>query len=603
MASPIALAELLQGRLPTSHLLQIHAQIILTSQSQHNLISTRLIGHYPPQLALLLFSHLRNPNIFPFNALIRVLSEHNLHYQSFSAFKALNSSSLSPNHLTFSFVLKACHASVDARHYATQIHTHVFKSGFGGNSLVSNALLAAYAKGVGDLDSARRVFDEMPERGTGFCWGCLIGGYVKAGRCDEGLNLFLRMVRENVVVEDDTMVSVLSACSVIDGVGEVERWMRLLVEFKELGYGFAGNEERIDTVLVYLYGKLGEIEKSRELFDRIAANGGRGLLHWNSMIGGYLQNGRPIEALNLFHLMMASRASKPNHVTMVSVLSACAQVGNLELGRWVHRYMRSGGRERSLAFNPFLATALIDMYSKCGSPDMAKEVFDQMNFKDVVAFNAMIMGLAVNGEGEQALQVFFKMKEFEVHPNGGTFLAVLAACNHSGLVTEGRKIFLSMQHQCYSIDPELEHYACYIDLLARVGHIEEALEVVNSMPVEPNGRIWGALLGGCVAHRRFDIAQDIARKFVGVDPNNSAGYVMLSNVYATDCRWREILELRELMREKGVRKHPGCSWINVEGVVHEFLVGSSSHPQINEIYSALNGLFKKMKSPDLFAFS
>ncbi|KAK9102434.1 hypothetical protein Sjap_019688 [Stephania japonica] len=571
MPSPTPpLAELLQGRLPTSLLLQIHAQAILTAQSQHNLITARLINHYPPQLALRLFSHLHNPNIFPFNALIRVLSENRLHSQSFSAFKSLISScSLSPNDLTFSFILKSCHGCEDGWNYATQIHTHVFKSGFGGNSLVCNGLVAVYAKGVGDLGAARRVFDEMPERGGGFCWGCLIGGYVKAGRCDQGLNLFLRMVRENVVVEDDTMVSVLSACSVIDGVGEVERW----------------------------------IEKSRELFDRIVANGGRGVLHWNSMIGGYLKNGRPIEALNLFHLMVSSRASKPNHVTMVSVLSACAQVGNLELGRWVHRYMKSGGRESSLASNPFLATALIDMYSKCGSLDMAKEVFDQMIFKDAVAFNAMIMGLAVNGEGEQALQVFSKMKEFDVHPNGGTFLAVLAACNHSGLVSEGRKVFLSMQHQCYSVDPELEHYACYIDLLARVGYIEEALEVVNSMPVEPNGLIWGALLGGCVANHKFNIAQDIARRLVEVDPNNSAGYVMLSNAYATDCRWREILELRELMREKGVRKHPGCSWINVEGAVHEFLVGYSSHPQMKEIYSALNGLFMKMKSPDLFAFS
>lgn len=444
-------------------------------------------------------------------------------------------------------------------------------------------------KGARDLLSAHKLLDEMPE-GILSSWTCLTAGYAQSGRSEDALLLFLQMIKENLRPQDDTMVSVLSACSNLKPQ-EIERWESLFLEFRSDGrYGYW--HEAIDTVLIYLYGKKGEIEKSRYAFDSMTE---RSVLSWNAMIGGYVQNGCPIEALSLFRIMVADSDPKPNHVTMVSVLSACAQVGDLDLGRWVHEYMKVKGCRGILESNTFLATALIDMYSKCGSLEMAEEIFDRMSTKDAVTFNAMIMGLAINGEGERSLGLFYEMEEFGVHPNDGTFIGVLCACTHSGLVAQGHAVFANMKRH-YLVTPKLEHYACYIDLLARSGNVDEALEVVRTMPVEPNDLVWGTLLGACLVHSRADLAPHVARRLVNVDPTNSAGYVMLSNAYALDERWSEIGKLRGLMKVNRVRKQPGCSWISVDGVVHEFLVGSKYHPQIQRVYQTLDELFKELRS-------
>lgn len=465
--------------------------------------------------------------------------------------------------------------------------------GFGSNSFVPNGLLSAYAKCAGDVVSAHRLLDEMPDRKLVCSWTCLIAGYAQFGKSEEALKLFLRMIEGNLRPEDDTMVSVLSACSSLKIV-DLENWVNVFMQF--------GNSlddisrDSVNTVLIYLYGRWGKIEKGKELFAKMMMRGRENIsiVTWNAMIGGYVQNGLPIEALELFHKMLAALRPKPNHVTIVSVLSACALVGDLELGRWAHEYVKSNGRKGVLESNRILATAFIDMYSKCGSLEEAKEVFDGMARKDVVSFNVMIMGLAANGQGEEALRLFSEMKKSGLQPNDGTFLGLLCACTHSGLVDEGRMLLKDMYQQ-YLVTPNLEHYASFVDLLARAGHVEEALDVVKTMPIEPNGLVWGALLGACLVHSRVDIAQDVARKLVDVDPENSAGYVMLSNVYAIHHSWRNIAELRELMKVRGVRKQPGCSWIGINGVVHEFQVGSISHPQLENMHFLLASLYQEMR--------
>ncbi|XP_062177677.1 pentatricopeptide repeat-containing protein At1g08070, chloroplastic-like [Alnus glutinosa] len=586
------LSALLQGHISHSRLLQIHAQIFLVGAHQDNLFATRLIGHYPSHIALRVFHQLRSSNIFPFNAIIRVLAEEGLFSHAFSIFKTLKQRSLSPNDFSFCFLLKACFRSKNA-HYAKQIHTHIVKMGFLGDSFVCNALLGVYSKGLKDLASARKVFDEMPDKGVVSCWTSLLAGYAQSGETEEVLRLFLMMAQLNLRPESDTLVSVLSACSNLE-IERIEKWVTILTEIDENIDSKKSGRDGVNTVLIYLYGKWGKIEKSRERFDEIVDNAKRSVLPWNAMIGAYVQNGCPMEALSIFRLMVADLNRKPNHVTMVSVLSACAQIGDLDLGRWVHEYMKSEGSKGIIESNKILATAFIDMYSKCGSLETAKEVFDQMVSKDAVSFNAMIMGLAANGEGEEALSLFSKMQDFGLKPNARTFLGVLCACCHSGLAEKGRQIFVDMTSS-FSVSPELEHYACYIDLLARVGLVKEALEVVFSMPFEPNKFVWGALLGGCLLHSRVELARYVSRKLVEVDPDNSGGYVMLANAFAVDRRWGDVSALRWLMREKGVKKHPGRSWISINGVVHEFLVGSQSHPQIKSIYYTLDGMVKQMK--------
>ncbi|VFQ84159.1 unnamed protein product [Cuscuta campestris] len=438
----------------------------------------------------------------------------------------------------------------------------------------------------------------MPERTGVSCWTCLISGYAKSGQSEKALSTYLSMVKNNLSPKNDTMVSVLSACSNLDFV-QVEYWARNLLD---TAYHCGLNDsicDSVKTVLVYLYGKCGKVDKSREIFDQVSADGKSSVVSWNTIITSLVQNGFASDALDLFSLMTKHHKCNPNHVTLVSLLSACAQLGCLELGISLHTHIKANQHERDAhgLLNRNLATALIDMYSKCGCVEKSTEVFDQLVSKDVVSYNAMIMGLAVNGEGNTAVTLFEEMLELKLQPNAQTFLGVLCACSHSGLLKKGRQMFQEMS-QRFFISPKMEHYSCYIDLLSRMGHVEEALEVATSMPFKPNSFVWGALLGGCLVHRKMELANHISRKLVQVDPDSSAGYVMMSNAFAVHHHWNNVWMLRSSMKESGVSKQPGRSWICLQGKVYEFLAGSSASKfQDERIFSTLERLLKEMKLP------
>lgn len=592
------LSVLLQGYIPRSHLLQIHAQMYRLGAHQDNLIATRLIGHNESQSALTIFHQLQRPNIFPFNAIIRVLAEEGLFSNAISLFKSLKRHSLYPNEFTFSFLLKSCFRS-KSPHHVKQLHTHILKTGFDGDLFVSNGLVNVYAKGLKDLVSGRKVFDEIPQKGRICCWTSLIAGFAQSGQSEDVLQLFLLMIAENLKPEDDTLVSILSACSNLQIV-DTKKWEQIFSV--RIHYLDSNNlcRDSVKIILIYLYGKLGNFEKSRETFDGIIDKSKKSLLPWNAMIIAYVQNGCPVEALSLFRLMLETSSSRPNHITMVSVLSACAQIGDLNLGSWIHDYIIHNGWKGVLESNKILATALIDMYCKCGNLESAKDIFDHIISKDVISFNAMIMGHAMNSKGEEALRLFSEMRDSNVEPNAATFIGVLCACSHSGLLEAGSNIFSRMT-KCFSVSPQLEHYACYIDLLSRCGQLEQALQVVNSIDFKTNKFVWGALLGGCLLHSRLDFALDVSRRLVEVDPESSAGYVMLSNALAFDCKWGDVLALRWLMGEKGVKKQVGCSWISIDGEVHQFVAGFQSHPQIEIIFYTLDQLLKEMKISSLIS--
>lgn len=585
----INLSNLLQGRISNAHLFQIHARIFRLLKHQDNLIATRLIGHYPPSVGLRVFNQLQRPNIFPCNAIIRVLAEENCSFHAFSIFKSLKQLSLSPNDFTFSFLFKAFLRSSHAPNLK-QAHTQVLKRGYMGVSFISNALLGVYARGLKDMHSAHKVFDEMSEREMACCWTSLIAGYAQMGLAEKAMLLFVMMIQENMLPEVDTMVSVLSACSKFQ-MAEIDKWVAELTQLVNKFDLKSLCRDSINIVLIYLYGKCGKTEKSKEKFNEIVDK--RSVLVWNSMINAYFQNGCPVEALSIFRLMVENSHCKPNHVTMVTVLSACARIGDLQLGSWVHEVLENCGRG-IIASNKMLATALIDMYCKCGSLERAKKVFHQLICKDAISFNAMIMGLAINGEGCEALKLFAQMQEFNIRPTTGTFIGLLSACSHSGFLEQGRQIFTEMTTH-YLILPSLEHYACYIDLLARAGLFEEALEAVSTMPFEPNNFVWSSLLRGCLLHSRFELAQYVSIKLVEVDPENSAGYVMQANSFATDLQWDDVSALRWFMKERGVHKQPGQSWISIDGIVHEFFSATQSHAYFDLLYNTLNELEKQMK--------
>lgn len=340
------------------------------------------------------------------------------------------------------------------------------------------------------------------------------------------------------------------------------------------------------TAMVSACARCGDVGFARELFDEMPQ---RDPIAWNAMIAGYAQCGKSREALNLFHLMQMEGV-RVNEVSMVSVLSACSHLGALDQGRWAHAYIE----RNKLRMTVTLGTALIDMYAKCGNMNKAMEVFLGMKEKNVYTWSSALGGLAMNGFGEKCLELFSFMNKEGVHPNEVTFVSVLRGCTVVGLVEEGRQHFDSMK-KLYGIEPQLEHYGCIVDLYGRAGRLDEALNFINSMPMKPHAGAWGALLNASRMYKNMEIGELASRKIVELEAKNHGAYVLLSNIYADSKLWDGVSNVRRTMKAKGVRKLPGCSVLEVDGEVHEFLVGDKSHPRYDEIEAMLGEISRRLK--------
>jgi len=281
---------------------------------------------------------------------------------------------------------------------------------------------------------------------------------------------------------------------------------------------------------------------------------------------------------------------EPNNVTMVSVLSACAVLGALETGKWVHSYIR----RKRLPLAIILGTALVDFYAKCGCIDDAVEAFKSMPVKNSWTWTALIKGMATNGRGREALELFSSMRKASIEPTDVTFIGVLMACSHSCLVEEGRRHFDSMT-QDYGIKPRVEHYGCIVDLLGRAGLVDEAYQFIRTMPIKPNTVIWRALLSSCVVHKNFEIGEEALKQIISLNPNHSGDYILLSNIYASVGQWKDAAMIRKEMKDKGIEKIPGCSLIELDGVVFEFFAEDSDHPQLREIYQKVEEMIDRIK--------
>ncbi|KAM1099081.1 hypothetical protein TB2_005606 [Malus domestica] len=310
---------------------------------------------------------------------------------------------------------------------------------------------------------------------------------------------------------------------------------------------------------------------------------------WTLMISGFVQCGKPKEAIGLF-LEMEEAGVRPNEVTVVAVLAACADLGDLDLGRRIHEYSNQSGFSRNVR----VSNTLIEMYVKCGCLEDACKVFDGMKERTVVSWSAMIAGLAMHGQAEEALRLFSEMIEEGMDPNDVTFVGLLHACSHIGFVDQGREFFTSMTND-YGIVPKIEHYGCMVDLLSRAGLLQEAHEFIINMPIKPNSVVWGALLGGCKVHKNIELAEEATKHLSELDPLNDGYYVVLSNIYAEAQRWEDTARVRKLMRDRGVKKTPGWSSITLDGVVYEFVAGDETHPQAQEIVQMWEKLVEKMK--------
>lgn len=342
----------------------------------------------------------------------------------------------------------------------------------------------------------------------------------------------------------------------------------------------------VSTAMVSAYSKLQRVEDARMIFNQMVE---KDLVCWSAMISGYAESDRPQEALNLFNEMQIL-GLKPDQITMLSVISACAHLGALDQAKWIHLYVDKSGFGGDLR----VSNALIDMYAKCGSLERARLVFEEMSRKNVISWTSMISAFAMHGDAKNALRFFYQMKDEKIEPNGVTFVSVLYACSHAGLVKEGQKIFSSMIND-HNIPPKHEHYGCMVDLFGRAKLLREALQVIETMPLAPNVVVWGSLMAACWVHGEIELGEFAARRLLELEPDHDGALVVLSNIYAKERRWEDVGEVRNLMKHKGISKERGCSRIELNNEVHEFFMADRNHKQADQIYEKLHEVVSELK--------
>ncbi|GMI87784.1 hypothetical protein like AT3G21470 [Hibiscus trionum] len=469
-------------------------------------------------------------------------------------------------------IFKAC-ASASAQTYGKSLHAESIKFGVFTDFHIASSLLSMYSRCSNLIDS-RKVFDEMPERNV-VVWNAMIGGYLKNGDRESALNLFEKMdIGRNSVTwiemidgfakSGDTLrarqffdkvplelSNVVTWTVMVDGYnanGELEAAREIFEMMPERNYF-------VWSSMISGFCKRGDVKEARKFFDRIPV---RNLVNWNSMISGYAQNGFCEEALEMFR-KMENEGFKPDEVTITSALSACAQLGELDVGKEIHYRIKTKGMKA----NWFVSNALLDMYAKCGDLGQARSIFEGMSHRKTACWNSMISGFAIHGKGEEALDFFKRMEESNDMPDNITFLSVLSACAHGGCVDEGMEIFSKME--TYGIVASIKHYGCLVDLLGRAGRLKEAFSLVKKMPVRPNDVVWGALLGACRIHMDTNMLEQVMQEVGGVDNDLDSGdnshHVLLSNIYAASDRWEKAEKMRKAMVNKGFHKTPGLSSI------------------------------------------
>ncbi|PON55451.1 DYW domain containing protein [Parasponia andersonii] len=442
---------------------------------------------------------------------------------------------------------------------------------------ITTSLIDMYAK-CGNSAYAERLFNGLTQKSV-VSWSAMIAGYIRCKELEKGARLFNEMLEESIFPNEITVLSLIIECGFV-GALEVGKWLHSYI----LRNGFVMSLA-LATALVDMYGKCGDLRKARAVFDYMID---KDVMIWSAMISAYAQANCSSQVCDLF-ARMREKGLKPNKVTMVSLISLCAKVGALDLGKWLHLYINQQGLEVDLV----LKTALVDMYAKCGDIDGAHRLFIEATDRDLCMWNAMMAGFAMHGCGNEALKLVEEMERHGIKPNDITFIAVLHACSHAGLVTEGKRLFEKMGLD-FGLVPKIEHYGCMVDLLGRARELDEAHELIKSMPVEPNTVIWGALLAACKLHKNPSLGELAAKQLLELEPQNCGYSILLSNIYAASNRWNDVAAVRTAVKDTGMKKQPGLSSIEVNGLVHDFVMGDQSHPQAGKIYEMLAEMRTKL---------
>ncbi|XP_031491418.1 pentatricopeptide repeat-containing protein At2g33760-like [Nymphaea colorata] len=461
-----------------------------------------------------------------------------------------------------------------------QVHAHMVVTGQHRSTTLLTKLLTLSCMAGCTSAYAHQLFVSVPCKDA-FLYTTVIRAMAKSNLPEDALHSYSLMLGSGLAPSSFTLTASIKACADLAML-----FVGRAVHSHAVTRGFR-SDRFVQAALVAMYGKCGDLITARQVFDEMPE---KSVIAWNAMIAGYEQNGLAAEAVVIYDNMEQARV-EPDPATMVSVLSACSQLGALDLGERLHDLILKKG----IAISLTLGTALIDMYARCGRVHKARAVFDKMQQKNVVAWTAMIAGYGMHGFGLEAVQVFSEMRISETRPNDVTFIAVLSACAHAGLVSHGLDAFKCMQKDYY-LKPRAEHQVCMVDMLGRAGHLEEAVQFINTdIQGEVPAAVWTAMLGACKMHNKLELGEEVAEHLLQAEPNNSGHYVLLSNLYAAAGRTDKVEIVRSMMKSRGLKKQPGYSLIEIGNQAHLFCMGDRIHPETMEIHAEMEVLMWKLR--------
>ncbi|XP_057962617.1 putative pentatricopeptide repeat-containing protein At1g56570 [Malania oleifera] len=551
-----------------------------------SMLATNLIKSYFEKglgrAARTLFDEMPERDVVAWTAMVAGYTSCNQHSRAWAVFCEMAGVGMNPNAYTISSVLKACKSMGSLSHGAL-VHGLAIKCGLEGCIYVDNALMDMYATCCVTMEDACMVFRHIHVKNA-VSWTTLITRYTHRGDAYSGLRVFRQMLREEAEVSPFSFSIAVRACGLI-GSHALGKQMYAAVTKQ----GFESDLPVMNSILD-MYCKCGCLYEANKYFHEMTQ---RDLITWNTLISGY-ERLNSCESLYIFSLM-ESEGFTPNCFTYTSVMAACANMAVLHCGQQVH----GGIVRRGFDGNMALSNALIDMYAKCGKIADSCKIFGEMACRDLVSWTSMMIGYGMHGYGKEAVELFDEMIGSGTKPDRIVFMAVLSACSHAGLVDEGLGYFKSMVAD-YNVTPNQEIYGCVVDLLGRAGRVEEAYELIESMPFKPDESVWGAFLGACKAHKVPNLGKLAAKNILDLRPNMSGTYVLLSNIYAADGKWTEFANMRKQLRGMGSKKEVGRSWVEVKNHVCSFVVGDKVGSHIEWVYGVLEILVQHMKEAGYF---
>jgi len=525
-----------------------------------------------PLVARKLFDHTKNHNLVSWTTMIAGYMQNSLDAEAIDMFWRMCRAGWQPDVFACTSILNSC-GSLEAIWQGRQIHAHAIKANLETDEYVKNALIDMYAK-CNHLTAARAVFDALVHDDA-VSYNAMIEGYARQGDLTEALHIFHKMrycsLRPNLL----TFVSLLGLSS-FQSASELSKQIHGLIIRSGISVDLY-----VGSALIDAYSKCSLVDDAKAVFLMMQ---NRDVAIWNAMIFGHSQNEQGEEAVKLFNQLRISGVT-PNEFTFVALVTVASNLATMFHGQQFHAQIIKAGAD----IDPHVSNALIDMYAKCGFIKEGWLLFESTCGKDVICWNSMISTYAQHGHAEEALRVFQLMREARLEPNYVTFVGVLTACAHAGLVDEGLHHFNSMKTK-YGIEPGTEHYASVVNLLGRSGKLHYAKEFIERMPIKPEAAVWRSLLSACRLFGNIEIGRYAAEMALLVDPSDSGPYVLLSNVYASKGLWADVQKLRLGMDYAGTVKEPGYSWVEVMKEVHTFIARGTEHPQAESIYALLDEL-------------